>query len=399
MSDKYRFNRMELAGSLGDLGTLLPLAIGLILINGMNPLGIFTAVGLYYIGSGVYFGVTCPVEPMKVISAYAIATGIAAVQIQAASLLIGATLLLLGITGLITVIGRFIPTPVVRGVQLSTGVLLIAKGVQFMLGASVFQKIHQAAEPYLYIQSIGPLPIGLIIGAGLGVLALLLLENQRLPAALVVVLAGVFIGLLFGSGKGLAQLQPGFYLPQWLPFGIPSGADFSLALLVLVLPQLPMTVGNATIANADLSIQYFPQEGKRVTYKALTISMGLANVGSFLIGGMAMCHGAGGLASRYRFGARSAGSNLIIGFGFIFLALFFGPSCLALINLIPMSALGVLLLFAGSQLTLTLLDLQTRKELFIPMLVLGITLATNLAAGFLAGIAVAYLFKWKKINI
>ncbi|MEJ2038593.1 MAG: putative sulfate/molybdate transporter [Desulfosarcinaceae bacterium] len=399
MSEKYRFNRMELAGSLGDLGTILPLSIGMILVNGMQPLGIFAAVGLYYIGSGIYFGVTSPVEPMKVISAYAIATGIAAIQIQAATLLIGLLLLVLGASGLITVFGRLIPRPVVRGVQLSTGVLLISKGVAFMLGTSVFQKFHKAAEPYLSVQSIGPLPIGLVIGVGLGLLALLLLENRRLPAAIVVVAAGMAIGLLLGGGKMLSQLRPGFYLPQWLPFGLPSGEELSMALLVLVLPQIPMTLGNAVIANADLSLQYFPDNGKRVTYKALTISMGLANLVSFLIGGMAMCNGAGGLASRYRFGARSGGSNLFIGAVFLALAVFFGASCLALINLIPISALGVLLVFSGVQLSLTLLDMKSRKELFVPVLVVGITLAANLAAGFFAGIVIAYLLKWKKLNV
>lgn len=30
MSDRYRFNRLELAGSFGDLGTLLPIAIAIL---------------------------------------------------------------------------------------------------------------------------------------------------------------------------------------------------------------------------------------------------------------------------------------------------------------------------------------------------------------------------------
>jgi SulP family sulfate permease len=112
-----------------------------------------------------------------------------------------------------------------------------------------------------------------------------------------------------------------------------------------------------------------------------------------------MCHGAGGLASRYRFGARTAGSNLIIGAIFLMLALFLGFHSLAVIYTLPMAALGVLLIFAGSQLTLTLLDMKTRKALFVPILVLGITLASNLAAGFLTGIAVAYILKWKRISV
>ena len=395
----YRFNRMELAGSLGDLGTILPLSIGMILINGLNPLGLFLGVGLFYVFSGLYFQVTSPVEPMKVISAYAIATGISAVQIQASSLWIFIFLVVIGGTGMITLIGRYIPKPVVRGVQLSTGVLLLTQGVKLMLGSSKLQALHAAAEPYLSIQSLGPVPLGLIIGGILCVLTLLLLDNRRLPAALVVVGAGLLCGILWGTHEGLDHVRPGIFLPRLLPFGIPSGGDFTFALLVLVLPQIPMTLGNAVIANADLSGQYFPDQGKRVTHRALCIRMALANLMSFFLGGMPMCNGAGGLASRYRFGARTGGSNLIIGAIFIMLALFLGDKLMGIIYLLPMSALGVLLIFAGMQLSLTLLDMNTRKEMFVPLCVLGITLASNLAVGFLVGIVLAYALRSEKLSV
>ena len=395
----FRFNRMELAGSLGDLGTILPLAIGMILINGLNPLGLFLGVGLYYVFAGLYFRVTSPVEPMKVIGAYAIATGITASQIQASSLWIFLFLLVIGGTGIITMIGRYIPRPVIRGVQLSTGVLLVTQGVKLTLGTSTFQALRDAAEPYLSIQSMGPIPLGLLIGGILGVLTLLLLENKRLPAAIVVVGAGLLTGIFLGTGEGLHLIRPGLYLPDLLPYGFPSAGDFTFALLVLVLPQIPMTLGNAVMANADLSIQYFPQDGQRVTYRALCISMALANLMSFFLGGMPMCHGAGGLASRYRFGARSAGSNLIIGAIFVVLALLLGEHLMGVIYLLPMAALGILLIFAGAQLSLTLLDMKTRKEMFVPILMVGITLASNLAAGFLIGIAVAYALKSEKLNV
>jgi sulfate permease, SulP family len=399
MSAAYRFNRMELAGSLGDLGTILPLSIAMILINGLDPLGLFLGVGAFYIFSGLYFRVTNSVEPMKVISAYAIATGVTAVQIQASSLWVCAFLLIIGGTGMITLIGRYIPKPVIRGVQVSTGVLLISQGVKLMLGDSKLQMLHGKAEPYLLIQHLGPVPIGLIIGGILCILTFLLLENRRLPAAIIVVGAGLLSGIFWGTHEGLHQIHPWFYLPKILPFGIPSGGDFTFALLVLVLPQIPMTLGNAVIANADLSGQYFPSEGRRVTHKALCISMALANLMSFFLGGMPMCHGAGGLASRYRFGARTGGSNLIIGAIFIVLAICLGRDLLGVIYLLPMSALGILLIFAGAQLSLTLLDMNTRKDLFVPIVVLGITLATNLAAGFIVGIAVAYALKSEKLSV
>ena len=54
------FNRMEFAGSLGDLGVVLPLAIGMILVNGLDPSGLFLSAGLFYILTGLYFGITTP---------------------------------------------------------------------------------------------------------------------------------------------------------------------------------------------------------------------------------------------------------------------------------------------------------------------------------------------------
>lgn len=396
---RYRFDRLEVAGSLGDLGTLLPLAIGMILINGLHPLGLFLSIGLYYILAGVYFGVTVPVQPMKVIGAYAIATAMSPSQISASGLLMGLTLLVIGATGIITVIGKYTPRPVVRGVQLATGTLLMAEGVKFMAGTSRFQALRHASEPYLAFQHIGPVPIGIVIGVVAAVVTLLLLENKKLPAGLIAVCGGLGVGLLFGTHEGLNQLRVQLNLPHLLPFAFPSTADFTFALFALVLPQLPMTIGNASIAYADLSREYFGEDSQKVTYKATCVSMAFANFLSFLFGGMPLCHGAGGLAAHYRFGARTAGSNIIIGLIFASLALLLGNHALSIMNLLPMSILGVLLLFAGGQLALTIIDLRERKELFVALVILGITLASNLAVGFLAGIAVAYAFKSKRLTI
>ena len=394
-----RFNRMEVAGSLGDLGTLLPMAVGMILVNGLSPTGIFFSIGLYYILSGLYFRVTVPVQPMKVIGAYAIATSMPAEQILASGALVGVFLLVIGGTHAITVIGRCIPKAVIRGVQLSTGALLMAQGVRFMMGTSTFQVLRQLAEPYLVFQHIGPLPLGILIGIAGGLLTLLLLENRRIPAGLLVVAGGLLVGLLLGTHEGFDLLAPGFFLPELLPFGWPGGGDFAIALLALVLPQMPMTLGNAVVANADLSHEYFGEHSRKVTYRALTLGMGLANLFSFAVGGMPICNGAGGLAAHYRFGARTAGSNLIIGGLFLSLAIVFGARALAVVYLMPMAVLGVLLFFSGTQLALTIIDMGERKDLFVALVILGITLASNLAVGFLAGIAVFWMLRSEKLAV
>ncbi len=399
MDHQYKFNRLEFAGSLGDLGTILPIAIGMILVNGLDPSGLFLTVGVFYILSGLYFGVTTPVQPMKVIGAYAIATAMSASQILASGLLMGLLLMIIGVTGAITVIGKYTPKSVVRGVQLSTGTLLMAQGVKFMLGTAKIQILRQSAEPYLSLQTVGSVPIGIIIGVCGVVLTLLLLENKKLPAGLLVVFAGLIIGLILGTHEGLDKLRISINIPKLLPLNFPAGADFTFALLALVLPQTPMTIGNAVIADADLSRKYFGDNSKKVTHRGLCISMALGNFFSFLFGGMPLCHGAGGLAAHYRFGARTAGSNLMIGLIFILLVVFFGSRMLSIFYLMPMSILGVLLLFTGSQLALTIIDLNTRKDLFVALVILGITLASNLAVGFVSGIVIAYILKSEKLQV
>ena len=89
----------------------------------------------------------------------------------------------------------------------------------------------------------------------------------------------------------------------------------------------------------------------------------------------------------------------MIGFIFILLAVLLGSHALSIVYLLPMAALGVLLLFAGSQLAMTIIDVKNRKPLFVVLVILGITLASNLAVGFMVGVAAAYLLKSEKLSI
>jgi SulP family sulfate permease len=45
------------------------------------------------------------------------------------------------------------------------------------------------------------------------------------------------------------------------------------------------------------------------------------------------------------------------------------------------------------------MDLKTRKDFFVATLILGITLAANLAAGFIAGMIVAHVLRWEKLSV
>jgi SulP family sulfate permease len=399
MRMSMKLNRLELAGSLGDLGTLLPLAMGMIMINGLNPSGVFFCIGLFYLLSGLYFGITTPVQPMKAIGAYAIAASLSASQIMAAALLMAILLMILGTSGAIEWLAKRIPKVVIRGVQFSTGVVLMIQGVKCIVGISALQMLKQASEPYLTFQHFGYLPVGIGIGVFGVILTLLLLNNRQLPAGLIVIGFGLLIGLLLGTHHGFDTFGIQIGMPALFPYGMPAQLDLTFAFFALVIPQTPLTVGNAVFANADLANQYFGPAACRVTGKALCVSMSLANLLAFIFGGMPMCHGAGGLAAHYRFGARTAGSNLMIGLIILICTVLFSDQLLALFYLIPFAILGVLLLFAGGQLALALMDLRTRSELFVAVAMLAITLTANLAYGFCAGLVLLWIIRLRKVDI
>jgi SulP family sulfate permease len=371
---------MELAGSLGDLGTLLPLAVGMIVLNQMHATNVLVAVGLFYIVAGLYFGVPIAVQPMKVIAAYAIAAGMTPQQIVSSSLWMGALVLCLGVTGLIEVIHRYTPKSTIRGIQLAVGTVLSIEGLKLIV----------YPDPSLAVQAIGPIHTGLLLGAVGLVLTFLLLGNQKLPAALVLIVFGVGVGLLVGKPLGPEAFAWGVHVPRVMPYGWPGWHDLVWVIPVVVLPQLPMTIGNAIISNTDLAHEYFGEKARRVTNRSVSISQGLANLASFVLGGLPMCHGAGGLAAHYRFGARTTGSNLYIGGIFIALALVFGENIVSVLRLLPLAILGVLLTFAGLQLALMVRDLRDRSDWLVALFMLILALAFNLAVAFVAGIVAAH---------
>ncbi len=383
------FSRMEFAGCLGDLGTLLPISIGMIVLNGLNATNVMFTVGLFYILAGFYFKVPVPVQPMKVIGAYAIAVGLTPTQIIAASLWMGVIVLFMGTTGLIHIIGKYTPKSTIRGVQLGVGIILMMKGLNFMI----------QPEPHLTVQALGPIKIGIILGVIGMAVTLLLLENRKIPAAVVVIFGGILVGLFIGQPVDTEKLKIGFHLPRLFPYGMPSFSDMLWVLPVLVVPQIPMTIGNAILSNTDVMHDYFGEKAGRASYRSIANSQGIADIVSFVLGGIPMCHGAGGLAAMVRFGARTAAANLMIGGIFVLLALLFGQHVLIILNLLPLSILGVLLIFAGVQLALMIRDLTERKDLFVALIMLGITLTVNLAVAFLGGIIIAYVLKSKKVNV
>jgi SulP family sulfate permease len=384
----HKFDRVEFAGSLGDLGTLIPLSVALIAINGLNATAVFLMVGLFYIGAGLYYKLPIPVQPLKVVAAIAIASELDAGTIAASGYLMGAILIFIAITGLIDALAKIFTMPIVKGIQVGLGIILMIKGFQFVAK----QELLIGGEPVL----VGGYSLNMIIGFISFLIVLFLLTNKRLPAAIAVILFGLVVSISQGA-LSVINWNIG---PVPLEIFQPTADQLATALILLVIPQIPLTIGNAVMATSDASKSLFGEEkAKKSTFKALSTSMGLANLGAGVLAGMPMCHGAGGLAAHYRFGARTGGSDLMIGAIFLVIAIVFGTIAIAVLRVIPYAVLGILLIFAGLELTMLIKGIKEKKDFFVVFIIAGIAVATtNMGYAFIVGIIVYYVIKYAKIE-
>jgi MFS superfamily sulfate permease-like transporter len=376
ISPRLRFDRCEAAGGLGDLGTFIPLLAGMVNRCGLQLGPALFFAGLANIVTGLVFGIPMPVQPMKAIATVAIAERMSESQILAAGILTGAVILILAVSGLVDRAGRVIPRSVIRGLQLALGLQLIQLGCQTV------------ADTHAWIgwDSIG-------LGIACAVLVLLLYFSSRVPGALLVFCMGL-IALVLARPSLLSGLRLG------MTWHLPSLTDvhaWSTGFWRGTIPQIPLTLLNSVIAICALSVDLFPDRPARP--RRVAVSVALMNLVCCPFGAMPMCHGSGGLAGQYRFGARTGGSVVMLGIAKILLAVLFGGSLLAWLQGYPQSVLGVLLLFSGLELALVCRDQTGRTDFFVMVLTAGACMALGTAAGFLAGWAMAAALIWGVFRI
>ncbi len=282
------FNVRELSGALGDLGTLLPLTLGAIAVAGLAPTPVLVGFGLFYIATALIYRLPIPVQPMKVVAAVLLTTEITRAGLAASGVMIGAALLVLGSTGWITRLARLVPQSVLAGLQLGLGLALALVSLDLIATA--------------------PLVGGLVL-----CVLVVLLPLPEYPAALIGLVLAIALGQLFNApGTELAEvLTPaGISIPS-----LPTFSELERAFALLALPQLSLTLTNAVLLTALIASDYFKDRAAHVTPARLSLTSGLANLLLTPFGALPMCHGAGGLAAHYRFGARSGTAPLVSGAG------------------------------------------------------------------------------------
>ena len=356
------YNVRELAGAFGDLGTFIPFLVGYLTVSKMDPVGVLVAFGIFKIFVGLYFRTPVPIQPMKAIGTAAITHPglVAPGAILASGLFTGAVWLLLGVTGAVTWIARITSRPIVQGLVLGLGLSLILEGVKLMEGDWLLAVAAMA-------------------------LTFVLLSYERVPAMLALLALGAGAALVREPGI-LAELARISFHPRLPHIGIAGlrWEDLVTGVLVLGLPQVALTLGNAIVATVEENNALFPD--RPITVRTVAIDHGVMNLVSASIGGVPMCHGAGGMAGHVRFGARTGGALVMLGGIVLFTGLFLGDSVATLFKLFPSSLLGVILLFGGLELAVGVHgNALAKQDRYVVLLTAGIAM-WNMGAGYLAGL-------------
>lgn len=358
----FEFNLRELAGSMGDFGTLFPLAIGYIVVCGLNPAGFLVMMGLANIVTGLVYRLPMPIEPMKVLAVVAIAQHWPPSMVYASGFAMGVIWLLFAATGVIGWIARVTPNSVIRGIQVTLGVLL-------------------AIEAFKMIST------WWVIGIASILIVLLLRQNRYAPAAIVLMVLGGVTILIKGQFQQVSS--PSLSFPPLTGFGL---EEVWQTLVLAGFAQVPLTVTNATIATSSLIKTYWPE--KAVSERRLSWNQGIMNLILPFFGGMPMCHGAGGLAGQYYFGARTGGTNILEGLIEISMGLFLANSIAGLFAVFPMAIVGAMMFLVGIELTKFAKDIRLNKDLIPMAITVGVSLVTNMAYGFLVGLIVYHLIRF-----
>lgn len=342
------FSVGEFTGALGDSVTVFPIVVAIGALTDLSLTHLLLGFAVFQVVWGLHYGLPISVEPMKALAALVIAGSLTAGELAVAGLLAGGILLVVGWTGTLGRITQYIGQPVIRGVQVAVALILLETGIQLSLNS---------------------IPLALVAVAIAGVV---ILAGYHRASALVVLSVGV----------GITVAQTGLPAPVYptVAIGLPDVQAVSITAVEGTVAQLAMTVGNAAVATSLLLSDFYDSD---VSADELASSMGVMNLVAIPLGAMPMCHGSGGVAGKYAFGARTAGSNLILGAIYAIAAVV----AVGIVAAFPLSMLGVVLALIAVELGRAGLK---SDQLAVTIGVGVIGLVTNVGVAFVLG-AFGYL--------
>ena len=358
LTNRIKFNRNELSGAFGDIGTDLPLIIGMLLATNLQISNTLIVYGILQIITSLVYGIPMPVQPLKAVALIVITKNVSAEVIWGGGLAIGLIMLILTVTGLIVWLNRVIPKTVIRGIQLGLGLQLCLLAVKDYIPAD-------KTNGYIFAL------IAFLIG-------LILIGNRKYPPAIFILALGIVYMILFHF-EVLSNLT--FTVPRISTPNL-SYENILAGLILLAIPQIPLSLGNSIFATNQIAADLFPE--KNISVKKIGLTYSLMNLISPFLGGIPVCHGSGGIAGHYTFGGRTGGSTFIYGSFYLVLGLFFSGNSAETLMIFPKPILGVILLFEGFALVLLVKDIIIDRNMFLIAVIVAVC-AIGLPNGYLIG--------------
>ncbi|MCU0473715.1 MAG: putative sulfate/molybdate transporter [Bacteroidales bacterium] len=361
LTDHIKLNRNEFSGAFGDIGTDLPLIIGMLLATNLEMSNTLIVFGILQIITSLIYGIPMPVQPLKAVALIVITQKVSASVIWGGGLAIGVIMLIITLTGLLTWLNKIIPKTVIRGIQLGLGIQLSLLAMRDYIPAD-------KTIGYIFVM------IAFII-------AIILIGNRKYPPAVFILILG-FVYVIFFKNVPFSEIGiavPHAYFPHL------TYKDIMTGLVVLAIPQIPLSLGNSIFATNQIVKDLFP--GKKISVKKIGFTYSVMNILASLFGGIPVCHGSGGIAGHYTFGGRTGGSTLIYGLFYLILGLMFSNNSPELLQIFPKPLLGVILLFEGIALIILVKDIITDKKMFFIAIVVAIC-ANGIPNGYFIGLIV-----------
>lgn len=360
LTKKIQFNRNELSGAFGDIGTDLPLLIGMMLASDFEITNVLILFGLMQIFTGFVYGIPMAVQPLKAVAMIVITQKISGDIVMMGGLLIGLIMFFLSITNLLSYLEKIIPKTVIRGIQLGLGMQLALIALKDYIPSEALTGYFLAFISFI--------------------ISLILLGNKKYPPAIFIMLFGVLFTILFRFDSSIFNLSmPHLVIPEL------SFENVWTAFFLLTLPQIPLSLGNSIYATKQIVNDLFPE--KELSVKKIGITYSIMNLSSSMLGGIPVCHGSGGLAGHYTFGGRTGGSVVIYGLLYVILGLVFSTNFIDTIQIFPKPILGTILLIEGMSLMILVKDIITDKKLFFIAIMVAL-IANGVQYGYFVGAVV-----------
>lgn len=366
---RNRFGLSEWSGAVGDLGTLLPLIFALVIYNEYPVSRILLLVGIIYMLTGWIFKVPVSVQPLKAMAVIALAHGFSIDFLSTTAFFYGFLLILLSITGIITWLQNWISVAIIRGIQLGIGLILAQKAIELVLD-----------KGFLMFTPNNELIVNLCIFLIVFSVILYFQHKTNIPIALIMIALSIPV-ILFSY-----KIPTDFVSDTKLfEFNMPDTSLLLNGLIYLIIPQLPLTLGNAIFAASDSCHSLWGNQANRVSPSRLGLSIGLSDLFIGLFGGFPVCHGAGGIAAHAQFGGKTGGTTIIIGMILIITAVL--KPLTGILFLIPVPILGAMLLFDSWRMIILFRKSTNKIEIGIALVVGVISFLTrNLALALVIGI-------------